>query len=65
MIETINISKNNKSGYWIFTLSNNDKLLLTNEQYGELENKNYIFESTSGKMYSPLLNNKTVYFKVV
>lgn len=62
MIKTINIS--NKNGYWVFTLSNDEKILLTKEQYGELENVDCIFESTNGNFYSPLLKDKSVYFKV-
>lgn len=67
MIKAIQSEFNETMGYFKITLDNNDKLLLTRIEYGNLkikDNHNHLmFESTSGNFYKPVSIYGDIHFK--
>ena len=67
MVKTKNSEFVENAGHFKITLENNDKLLLTRIEYGNLKqvenHEGLLFESTSGNFYKPVVNDGNIDFK--
>lgn len=68
MIKVLNNELNENAGYFKIKLDNDDKILLTRIEYGNLKDTfnhdHLMFESTSGNFYKPVAIEGDIYFKI-